>query len=67
MLENLKTDLQQMKNVNDFSLSERKDYLAPECEIIEVQGSNFLLDTSGDDHNPRAEHRGFEDDYEVVW
>lgn len=30
-----------MKNVNDFSLSERKDYLAPECEIIEVQGSNF--------------------------
>ncbi len=56
-----------MKNVNDFSLSERKDYLAPECEIIEVQGSNFLLDTSGDDHNPRAEHRGFEDDDEVVW
>lgn len=56
-----------MKNVNDFSLSERKDYLAPECEIIEVQGSNFLLDTSGDDYNPRAEHRGFEDDGEVVW
>ena len=67
MLENLKTDLPQMKNVNDFSLSERKDYLAPECEIIEVQGSNFLLDTSGDDHNPRAEHRGFEDDDKVVW
>ena len=67
MLENLKTDLQQMKNVNDFSLSERKDYLAPECEIIEVQGSNFLLDTSGDDYNPHAEHRGFEDDGEVVW
>ena len=67
MLENLKTDLQQMKNVNDFSLSERKDYLAPECEIIEVQGSNFLLDASRDDYNPRAEHRGFEDDGEVVW
>ena len=67
MLENLKTDLQQMKNVNDFSLSERTDYLAPECEIIEVQGSNFLLDASRDDYNPRAEHRGFEDDDEVVW
>lgn len=66
MLENLKTDLQQMKNVNDFSLSERKDYLAPECEIIEVQGSN-LLAASGDDYNPRAEHRGFEDYGEVVW
>lgn len=56
-----------MKNVNDFSLSERKDYLAPECEIIEVQGSNCLLDASGDDYNPRAEHRGFEDGDEVVW